>query len=99
MFQQAMDDIDRAIRIDPDEPLYHAERAVVLYRIGEPAEAAKAAQRSVELDPDYAEGYRLMGLCQISAKQREEGLANLRKAAQMGDEAAKELLAEEEGKQ
>ena len=99
MFQQAMDDIDRAIRIDPDEPLYHAERAVVLYRIGEPAEAAKAAQRSVELDPDYAEGYRLMGLCQISAKQREEGLANLRKAAQMGDEAAKNLLAEEEGGQ
>lgn len=99
MFQQAMDDIDRAIRMDGDEPLYHAERAVVLYRIGEPAEAAKAAQRSVELDPDYAEGYRLMGLCQISAKQREEGLANLRKAAQMGDEAAKELLAEEEGKQ
>ena len=99
MFQQAMDDIDRAIRIDPNEPLYHAERAVVLYRIGEPAEAAKAAQRSVELDPDYAEGYRLMGLCQISAKQREEGLANLRKAAQMGDEAAKNLLAEEEGGQ
>lgn len=95
MFQQAMDDIDRAIRIEPNEPLYHAERAVVLYRIGEPEEGIRAAQRSVELDPEYAEGYRLMGICQLSAQQREEGLANLRKAAEMGDESAKALLAEE----
>ena len=95
MFQQAMDDIDRAIRMAPDEPLYHAERAVVLYRIGEPEEAIKAARRATELDPGYAEAYRLMGICQLAVQQREEGLASLRKAAELGDETAKSLLAEE----
>lgn len=95
MFQQAMDDIDRAIRMAPDEPLYHAERAVVLYRIGEPEEAIKAARRATELDPGYAEAYRLMGICQLAVQQREEGLASLRKAVELGDETAKSLLAEE----
>ena len=99
MFQQAMDDIDRAIRMAPDEPLYHAERAVVLYRIGEPEEAIKAARRATELDPRYAEAYRLMGICQLAVKQREEGQASLRKAAELGDETAKSLLAEEENTQ
>ena len=95
-FQQAMDDIDRAIRMAPDEPLYHAERAVVLYRIGEPEEAIKAARRATELDPGYAEAYRLMGICQLAVKQREEGQASLRKAAELGDETAKSLLEEGE---
>ena len=96
MFQQAMDDIDRAIRISPNEPLYHAERAVVLYRIGEPEEAIKAASRSAELDPDFGAAYRLIGICQLQLKQREEALKNLKKAAELGDESAKNILKEEE---
>ena len=96
MFQQAMDDIDRAIRISPNEPLYHAERAVVLYRIGEPEEAIKAASRSAELDPDFGAAYRLIGICQLQLKQRKEALKNLKKAAELGDESAKNILKEEE---
>ena len=72
---------------------------VVLYRIGEPEEAIKAARRATELDPRYAEAYRLMGICQLAVKQREEGQASLLKAAELGDETAKSLLAEEENTQ
>ena len=35
MYQQALEDIDRAIRLSPNESLYHLQRAVLLYKVGE----------------------------------------------------------------
>lgn len=99
MFQQAVDDIDRAIRMETKEPLYHAERAVVYYRIGEFAEALSSAKKSAELNPEFGDAYRLMGICQLKLNQREEGLAHLKKAAELGDESAQAILTEEETKQ
>lgn len=95
MFQQAVDDIDRAIRMDPKEPLYHAERAVVYYRLGEFEEALKSAQKSAELNPKFGDAYRLAGICQLRLNQREKGLSNLKKAIELGDESAQAILAEE----
>lgn len=99
MFQQAVDDIDRAIRMEPKEPLYHTERAVVYYRIGEFAEALSSAKKSAELNPEFGDAYRLMGICQLKLNRREEGLAHLKKAAELGDESAQAILTEEETKQ
>ena len=95
MFQQAVDDIDRAIRMEPKEPLYHAERAVVYYRLGEFEEALKSAQKSAELNPKFGDAYRLAGICQLRLNQREKGLSNLKKAIELGDESAQDILAEE----
>lgn len=96
MFQQAIDDIDRTIRMEPAEPLYHAERAAVFYRIGEFAEALASARKSAELAPEYGDAYRLAGLCQLKLNQREGGLADLRKAADLGDKTAQGILQDEE---
>ena len=96
MFQQAVDDIDRAIRMEPKEPLYHAELAVVYYRIGEFAEALSSAKKSAELNPEFGDAYRLMGICQLKLNRREEGLAHLKKAAELGDESAQAILQSEE---
>lgn len=95
MFQQAVDDIDRAIHMEPKEPLYHAERAVVCYRLGEFEEALKSAQKSTELNPKFGDAYRLTGICQLRLNQREKGLSNLKKAIELGDESAQAILAEE----
>ena len=95
MFQQAVDDIDRAIRMEPKEPLYHAERAVVYYRLGEFEEALKSAQKSAELNPKFGDAYRLAGICRLRLNQREKGLSNLKKAIELGDESAQAILAEE----
>ena len=99
MFQQAINDINKAIRMEPKEPLYHAERAVVYYRIGEFAEALSSAKKSAELNPEFGDAYRLMGICQLKLNRREEGLAHLKKAAELGDESAQAILTEEETKQ
>lgn len=96
MFQQAIDDIDRAIRMKPAEPLYHAERAVVCYRIGELEEAIRSAQKCIELDKEFRDGYRILGICQMENGQREEGRSNLKKAADLGDEMATSIMQQEE---
>ena len=37
-----------------------------------------------------------MGICQLKLNQREEGLAHLKKAAELGDESAQAILQSEE---
>ena len=94
MYQQALEDIDRAIRLSPREALFHLQRAVLLYSVGETTEAISSAQKSVELAPDFAEAYRILGICQMENKDTEAGKNNLKKAAELGDETAKRLLEE-----
>jgi tetratricopeptide (TPR) repeat protein len=94
MYQQALEDIDRAIRLSPREALFHLQRAVLLYSVGETTEAISSAQKSVELAPDFAEAYRILGICQMENKDTEVGKNNLKKAAELGDETAKRLLEE-----
>lgn len=95
MFQQALDDIDRAIRMKSDEPLFHAERAVVCYRIGETDEAIRSARKCIELDGQFVDGYRILGICLIENGQKEEGRRYLKQAADMGDDSARNILERE----
>lgn len=97
MFQQAVDDIDRAVRMNPNEAIYHAERAVVYYRIGEFAEALKAAEKSTQLSNDFADAYRIMGICQIELGDDTSAQKSLKKAADLGDESAQQILQQKYG--
>lgn len=98
MYQQALDDIGQAIKLDRNEPLYHAEKAIIHYHVGEYEQAIKAARNAIELKADFADCYRIIGICMLSTDQREEGLKNLRRAAELGDEAAQNILNQEAGK-
>ena len=92
MYQQALDDIDRAIRLTPNESLYHLQRAVLLYKVGELEEAIRSARKATEISPDDGEAYRILGICLIEDSQHEKGQECLKKAILLGDEAAKRLL-------
>lgn len=92
MFQQAIDDIDRAIRMKPGEALYHAERAVVYYRIGETEEAIRSAREAIKADPDFTDAYRILGICLLETGKKEEAIGFLQKAKEMGDESAGRIL-------
>ena len=85
MFQQAVDDIDRAIRMEPKEPLYHAERAVVYYRLGEFEEALKSAQKSAELNPKVRRRLSFSGNLPTQIKnQREKAPVQFEKSNRIG---------------
>ena len=92
LYQQALTDIARAIILAPKEPTYYAEMANVQLRVNKPEDAIKTARRCVEIAPEYSEGYLLLGLSQIQNKQKAEGLANLKKALDLGNEQAQSLI-------
>lgn len=92
LFQQAIADIARAIILSPQEPTYYAEMANVQLRVNKPEDAIKTAKRCIEIAPEYSEGYLILGLAQLQTKQKQEGLANLQKAKELGNEQAQSLI-------
>ena len=92
LYQQALNDIDKAIQINPQETLYYAEKASLLIRVGLYAEAAETAKECISLAADNSDGYLFLGLSQCLQGQKSEGLQNLRKAKELGDIQADALI-------
>lgn len=92
LYQQALIDITNAIALNPKEPTYYAEKASLELRVKMVDDAIKTASRCIELAPEYADGYLLLGLAQITKGNKTEGLANLEKAKQLGHIQAQEMI-------
>lgn len=84
-FQRALDDIAKAIEINPEDVTYRAELAVINIRVGRYQEAVNVLKEAIVLDPNYSEGYRLMGIAQVQLKKNKEACASFAKAKELGD--------------
>ncbi len=92
MLSNALVDIDKAISLASDEPLYHAERAVLLYRGNQGEEAIKSCERAVQLDASFPDAYRIWGICLRDIGRKAEAREKLQKAVDLGDELARNVL-------
>ena len=92
MYQQALDDINTAIDKAPGEALYYVEKSALLLRVGELDECIDAAEKCVQINPDLYDAYRIMGYAQIQKGDKTNGIKNINKAIELGDESAKQLL-------
>ena len=84
-YQRALDDLAKAIELNPKDLTYRAELAVVNIRVGRNEDALNVLKAALEVDPKYAEAYRLMGIAQIQMKQKNEACASFAKAKELGD--------------
>ena len=92
LYQQALNDINRAIQINPKEILYYAEKASLEIRVGMFDGAIATAQECIGIDANNSDGYLFLGLAQCLKGQKTEGIANLQKARELGDEQAEGLI-------
>ena len=92
LFQQALNDIERAARMEPKEPIFQAELAATHYRFQQFDEAISAARSAIALDDTFADAHRILGICLRAQKKEQEARASLQRAADLGDELAKNLL-------
>lgn len=92
LFQQALQDIDKAVTMAPQEPLYLAEKASLQLRVNMKEEAIETAQKAINLDPNYDEAYLIKGLALIQTGKKKEGLAAFEKAKELGSEQATTLI-------
>lgn len=91
-FQRALDDIVKAVEMNPADLTYQAEYAVVNLRVGRYEEAIQILNNLLKADPKYAEAYRLLGLCQIQLKKTDEACGSFKKAKDLGDPNVDELI-------
>ena len=92
MNQQAIDDINKATEMEPENINYWTQKSGILIRLNQQQQAAEALNKAIALNPKDAGLYRMLGFCQIMMKQKKEGLANLKKAKDMGDAVAEKLI-------
>lgn len=91
-YQRALDDIAKAIELNPTDLTYQAEQAVVNLRVGRYEEAIQILNSILKADPKYAEAYRLLGLCQVQLKKMDEACGNFKKAKELGDPNVDDLI-------
>ncbi len=91
-YQRALDDIAKAVELNPADLTYQAENAVVNLRVGRYEEAIEILNGILKNDPKYGEAYRLLGLCQVQLKKTDEACANFKKAKELGDPNVDELI-------
>lgn len=92
LFQQALNDISKAIEMNPQSDLYYAEKASLQVRVGLYEDAVQTAQECIRVAPDHSDGYLFLGLAQCLLGQKAEGVKNLKKAGEMGDPQAEQLI-------
>lgn len=92
MYQQAINDINKAVEMDADNAGYWIEKGSVHLRVNQLEEAVKALQKATGLDTQNGSAYRMMGYAQIKLGNQKEGMTNLEKALQLGDTVAADLI-------
>ena len=92
LYQPALDDIDKAISLAPNEQLYYAEKAMLQVRVNKIDEGMATAQLCMTRFPDYGDGHAVYGLAQILKGKKKEGMSTLEKAKELGSDMAEPLI-------
>lgn len=90
----SLKDINEAIRLNANEPDYYAEQASVYVRLKDYDNAEIAIKKALELRPDYAACYRLLGICKMRQNKKDEACQAFNKAKELGDTVAEKLIKE-----
>ena len=92
LYQQALNDINQAIQMNPQETLYYAEKASLQVRVGLFDDAIVTAKECIAIAPDNSDGYLFLGLAQCMKGDKRQGIDNLKKAKDLGDPQADGLI-------
>ena len=92
LYQQALDDINLALRLAPQEPLFYAEKANVQLRVAQYYEAIATATHCLSIDANNPDAYLILGLAQIQTGQKKEGKQSLEKAKELGNAQAQSFI-------
>ncbi len=90
----AMNDIETAIALDPQNAVYYAEEASIYLRKQDPAKAIESVNKSLAIDPEFAASHRLLGVCLLRLEKKDEACRAFQKAKELGDPIVDRLIAD-----
>ena len=92
MYQQALNDINKAVELDPRNVVYWVEKGSLHLRVNQLDEAVKTLETAIKIDTKNAPAYRMLGYTLVQQNQTDKGIVYLEKAKELGDEVATSLL-------
>lgn len=92
MFQQAIDDVNKAVEMEPNNVEYWVEKGGVHIRVNQIDEATKALEKALSIDDQNAGAHRMLGFCLVQQGKKKEGIEHLQKAVDLGDTVASGLI-------
>lgn len=93
-YQPALNDIAHAIVLTRTVPLYYAEMASLQLRVNRLDDAVKTCDMALAIDgaDKVSDFFIIKGIAFCELKQKEAGLEALKKAQELGDERAEDLI-------
>lgn len=88
LLEEALEDRSKLIERTPKDPHAWAGRAGILHVLGRLQAAFEDCSKAIELDPAYSWGYGLRGYVSYDRRRFAEAVADFRKAAEPGGDAA-----------
>ena len=92
MYQQAIDDINRAVEMEPNDLDYWLEKGAVHMRVNQHNEAEAALRKAVAIDGNSATAHRMLGYCLALQKKNDEACPYFQKAKDLGDTVVDQLI-------
>jgi len=90
----ALEDIQTALKLKPQDPNYLAEEASVYIRMEKYDDAIKSLDQAIAIAPDFASCYRLKGVCLVRQNKKPEACDIFQKAKELGDPLVNRLIRE-----
>ena len=92
MYQQALNDIDTAIYLDPKNVSYYIEKGVLCYRVKLSDEGLRILTEAEAFAPDVADIHYLKGRLFVQKGDQESARSCLEKALELGHPDAGAVL-------
>ena len=92
IYQPALNDIATAIRMNPRQEVYYAEKASLEVRVGLYDDAIATSRQLIGMVPDYSDGHLFLGLALCLKGDKAAGVKSLLRAKELGDAQADGLI-------
>ena len=92
MYRQALNDIDTAIYLEPQNVAYYIEKGLLCYRVKLSDEGIRTLKEAEGVAPAVSDVHYLLGRLHIQKGENEVALAYLRKAIELGHPDAEAVL-------
>ena len=89
---RGLDDLAHAVALDPKNTMYWAELASANLKVKKFNEAIISSQECLRLDDKVSEAYLILGVSLAETGKKTEGLENMRKAQELGNEQAASFI-------
>ena len=91
-YQQAINDMQDIVTLEPNNAGLWAQKASYELRVNLFDQALESAQQCLRLDPQGSDGYLMSGIAQCAKGDRQQGLPNLQKAKELGNDQAQTFI-------